>query len=78
MRQRSKKLAIIGGRVSALNNRLFASASFGKIVEEFAKQYDHIYLSSPCKDAESIEDDYPMPYNLTLIQQPIGRLHWIA
>lgn len=74
MLQETKTLAIIGGRVASENGKLFAHVSFGKIVEAFAKQYDHIYLSSPLRPDISSEEDYQLPSNLTLSPQP----NWIS
>jgi glycosyltransferase involved in cell wall biosynthesis len=70
MGKRCEKLAIIGGRASQINDKLVASASFGKIVEEFSKQYSHIYLSSPFKVLAALEEDYPLPANITMVPQP--------
>lgn len=70
MAQDNKTLAIIGGRISFADGRLFAHFAFAKIVEEFAKHYKHIYLSSPLKSQISAEEDYPLPSNITLVPQP--------
>lgn len=66
----SNALAIIGGRVSELDGKIFAHVSFGKIVEAFSSRYDHIYLSSPLKPYHSSEEDYQLPDNVTLFEQP--------
>ena len=63
-------LAVIGGRVSVQENRLFAHVSFGKIIEAFAVRYKHVYLSAPLNSRLSSEQDYLLPDNVTLLAQP--------
>ena len=63
-------LGIIGGRVSYKNGDLYALNSFAKVVEALAKKYKHIYLSSRLRETHDIEDDYPLPKNITLVEQP--------